>query len=136
MKFLVQFLQVGDNGVISFGSPFLFHRPSLFPTNIETIRHRFVVAPFWADVDSRRSGLIRYQVLDATKHSNATINEVSSYISQTVNESFSGLWMLVAEWQNVHPYPHGTVESAYTNKVSGFEYLIMGIPVVIHVYVF
>ena len=39
---------------------------------------------------------------------NSTISEVSSFISQATNSSFSGVWMLVAEWRDVHPYPHGS----------------------------
>ena len=110
--------------MISFSSPFLFDRPSLFPTHFNAIRRRYVVAPYWADVDNRRSGRIRYQVLDATKvYSNTSIDEVSDYISQTVNESFRGLWMLVAEWQNVHPFPHKIIQSAFTNKVSTVDYV-------------
>ena len=103
-------LKVGDNGVISFGSPFFFYEPSLFPTYNVFIRNSFVVAPFWADVDNRRAGQIRYQVLSATNlAANGTIEHVSRFISHEINESFSGLWMLVAEWRDVHPYPHGII---------------------------
>ena len=51
-------IQVGDNGVISFGKPFLFYQPQQFPTINANIRNSFVVAPFWADVDNRKSGKI------------------------------------------------------------------------------
>ena len=81
-----------------------------------------MVAPFWADVDNRRAGQIRYQVLNATNlAANHTIEKVSKFVSQNVNESFSGLWMLVAEWRDVHPYPHGEVNrfpNSFTNLVS------------------
>ena len=108
--------------MISFGSPFFFDRPSLFPTFNIFIRNSFVVAPFWADVDNRRAGQIRYQVLTTTNlAANDTIEEVSRFISQEVNESFSGLWMLVAEWRDVHPYPHGDItnfQPSFTSLVS------------------
>ena len=69
-----------------------------------------MVAPFWADVDNRRAGQIRYQVLSATNlAANGTIEGVSRFISHAINESFSGLWMLLAEWRDVHPYPHGSI---------------------------
>ena len=81
-----------------------------------------MVAPFWSDVDNRIEGSIQYQVFNAVTD-NDTISEVSSYISQAVNSSFNGLWMLVAEWRDVHPYPHGNggfsgLFSDYTNRVS------------------
>ena len=106
--------------MISFSAPFLFNQPLLFPTFNPSIGNSFVVAPFWANVDNRRAGQIRYQVLTATNlAANDTIEEVSRFISQEVNESFSGLWMLVAEWRDVHPYPHGNFYfSQYTNRVS------------------
>ena len=110
--------------MISFDSPFHFFTPSRFPHFYRSTRESFVVAPFWADVDSRRTGQIRYQVLTATnQNANATIEQVNRFISQVVNESFSGLWLLVAEWRDVHPYPHGSFGessflTSYTNLVS------------------
>ena len=72
------------------------------------IRNSSVVAPFWSDVDTRIEGCIQYQVFDPVSD-NATISEVSSYVSQATNRSFSGVWMLVAEWRDVHPFPHGSM---------------------------
>ena len=77
-----------------------------------------MVAPFWSVVDNRIEGSIQYQVFDAVTD-NATISEVSSYISQAVNRSFNGVWMLVAEWRDVHPYPHGFgILDDFTRRVS------------------
>lgn len=79
------------------------------------------MAPFWADVDTRIEGSVQYQTFDPV-NDNATISEVSDYISQATNSSFSGVWMLVAEWRDVHPYPHGSgfsgILSDYTENVS------------------
>ena len=121
-------LQVGDNGVISFGSPFRFYQTSLFPTSNQAINNSFVVAPYWADVDNRRAGQIRYQVLEATdKDANATVEKVNEFVSQAVNETFSSLWMLVAEWRDVHLYPHRETDEsnpqfASLNQVSKHGY--------------
>ena len=117
-------LQVGSNGLLSFRSRINPFTPSLFPTT-NFVRNGFVVAPFWSDVDARIAGCIQYQVFDPVSD-NATISEVSSYISQATNKSFSGVWMLVAEWRDVHPYPHGsrnpfqldTNQEAIVNSVS------------------
>ena len=65
------------------------------------------MAPFWVDIDARTEGCIQYQVFDPMSDS-STISEVSSFISQTTSSSFSGVWMLVAEWRDVHPFPHGS----------------------------
>ena len=109
--------------MISFGSPFTFYQPSQFPTSNSTINSSYVVAPYWSDVDNRKAGQIRYQVFEATnRDSNASISRVNGFISQAVNETFNGLWMLVAEWRDVHPYPHAATnetdpEFPYVNQV-------------------
>ena len=57
--------------------------------------------------------MIRYQVFDATNsNDNTTITIVNDYVSQAVNDSFTGLWMMVAEWRDVHPFPHGSTNEA------------------------
>ena len=105
--------QIGSNGLISFAKPFNSYSPSLFPTSRAFVSNGYVVAPFWADVDTRRNGMIRYQVFDATNsNDNATITIVNDYVSQAVNDSFTGLWMMVAEWRDVHPFPHGSTNEA------------------------
>ena len=48
---------------------------------------------------------------------------MNNFVSQAVNESFSGLWILVAEWRDVHPYPHGSIDESdsrftFANMVS------------------
>ena len=117
-------MQVGDNGVISFGKPFLFYQPQQFPSINANIRNSFVAAPFWADVDNRKSGKITYQVYDAiNQNAIPMINNVSQYVSEVVNENFAGLWMLLVEWRDVHPFPHGEIDEtnahfSFANKVS------------------
>lgn len=52
-------LYINNNGNISFGSPYNTFSPVSFPTNQFTM-----VAPFWADVDTRNpaSGLVYYKI--------------------------------------------------------------------------
>ena len=109
--------------MISFGKPFLFYQSERFPTINPNIRSASVVAPFWADVDNRKSGEINYQVYDAmNQDAIPTIDSVSQYISQVVKTNFCGLWMLLIEWRDVHPFPHGEINEtnahfSFTNKV-------------------
>ena len=53
-------VQVGTNGIISFGRPFYFWYPRNFPTPYPWIRDTFVAAPFWHDVDIQSKGHVIY----------------------------------------------------------------------------
>ena len=81
------------------------------------------MAPFWADVDNRKSGEITYQVYDAINPNTIPmINNVSKFVSETVNKQFTGCWMLLVEWRDVHPFPHGQINEtdaqfSFANKV-------------------
>ena len=114
--------------MISFGAQFSFYQSSRFPTSNFAINNNYVVAPYWSDVDNRKAGQIRYLVLEAVnQNNNASIAKVNEFISQAVNETFNGLWMLVAEWRDVHPYPHGTINEtdpdfSYVNQVCKDNY--------------
>ena len=38
------------------------------------------------------------------------LNEVNQYVSLNIEQSFVGTFMILAEWRNVHPYPHGSCD--------------------------
>ena len=92
-------LQVCANGVISFRRAVTSHQSFLFPSS-----DNFVVSPFWADNDIRLAGEVSYEV-----HSGADslLNGVSTFIRSYEENEFIGTWMLLAEWNQVHPYPYG-----------------------------
>ena len=107
---------MSTNGAISFGSGWFFWYPQPFPTTQFFVRNAYVVAPFWSDNDIRRNGTIRYETHTRSTGTNSTsgqlLDQVSSFIVNQENlttGSFLGQWMLVAEWDDVHPYPHGGV---------------------------
>ena len=105
------FLQVGTNGIISFGHQFLFWFPEPFPGgNIH------VVAPYWSDNDIRREGNVSYEVfqLQGTgAYGDQLLDDVSSYIRErSMSSDFQGSFMILAEWEGVHPYPHGASNSS------------------------
>ena len=95
---------------MSFDQPFQFFVPHLFPTENFYIHNSDVVAPFWSDVDTRVAGLVSYE----THHrgfntgSNAVLERVSGFLAAEMGINFTASWMLVAQWDRVHPYPHGS----------------------------
>ena len=101
----------------------------MFPTDNQAIRNSLVVAPFWADTDIRRQGDIRYILIEAGRSNGeaemALLNFVSTLIAAKQSDSagnFSATSMLVAQWMNVPPYPHGGAgltpdEEEFVNQV-------------------
>ena len=119
-------LQVSENGAISFANPWPYSSPSRFPTNWYWTRNQYVLAPFWSDNDIRRSGSVRYAniTLGDSRHDNKLIKTVSRFIryqhDDAAMQNFEGQWMLVAYWDGVHPYPHGSTDSYYRNYYGEF----------------
>ena len=113
--------QVGANGIISFEREWYFWYPSRFPTSGFWTRNGFVIAPFWNDHDLRKSGSIRYAVIDSNERKDSAdlIWNISNFIrlnhEQAAMDNFEGVWMLLAHWDKVHPYPHGSYDSYYSN---------------------
>ncbi len=76
------------------------------------------MAPFWSDNDIRKSGSVRYVALTEERSTagdeifvlvNTFIRNQLERAGQEQDEllGFQGTWMLVAQWEGVHPYPHG-----------------------------
>lgn len=95
--------QIGTNGVISFEQPFTHHIPSLFPSDLTFISSAYLLAPFWSDVDISFYGSIFYEV-HATP-SSPLLSQVNEFISNYTETDFTGRWMLVAQWDEVHQFP-------------------------------
>ena len=112
--------QVGVNGIISFGREWYFSYPSRFPTSEFWSRNGFVIAPFWNDHDLRKSGSVSYAVIDSDEGNDSVmlIKNISKFIrlnhKQAAMDDFEGTWMLLAHWDNVHPYPHGSYQWYYS----------------------
>ena len=105
--------QIGTNGIISFDQPVYSAVTSRFPSNRNDIRNLFIVAPFWDDVDIRRSGNIFYKVFTTLSDDAHVMVMVNDYIFQETGEAFYGKWMLVVTWDHVHPWPHGSPFLSY-----------------------
>ena len=96
-------LQVGTNGYFSFGTRQTVYTPSLFSS---TSTPNYLVAPFWADINTNTYGSISYEVHNTSAGSSslALLNRVSTFISNQQSTQFSGNWMLVASWNQVSAY--------------------------------
>lgn len=94
-------LQVATNGLLSFGSAYgsFFNQP--FPGS-STIFNRYLVAPFWDDVDTRYAdgGEISYEV----HQSGYYLDRVNYFLRRNRPSRFEGTWMMVAYWDGVNPY--------------------------------
>ena len=66
------------------------------------------MAPFWARNDIRLEGSVSYEVHNG---SSGHLQEISNLISENECVSFTGTWMLLVEWRDVHPYPDGIIDS-------------------------
>lgn len=114
--------------MISFRRGFNYYIPNLFPTNRQAIRNSLVIAPFWSDIDIRLEGSIYYKKYIRTSENESDIkllNFISGYIAnrQSNATNFTGNTMLVVQWKNVPPYPHGASSvfnqlDSFINKVS------------------
>ena len=106
----------------------MFSHPNPYPTTNPHIRQGHVLSPFWSDVDIRREGAVRYVEItrDVSALSDKIMDQASLFINErfiSENEStYSPTWMLVAQWDGVHPHPHGAddhegIDEEYLDKV-------------------
>ena len=118
--------QVSENGFISFGHPASFWQPRIFPLLSPAISNMYIVAAFWSDNDIRQNGSIFYQVhelgSDPTSISAVLLERVSSFIRIKKENTFSGQWMLVVQWEQVRPDPFGITDTELLNRVSQLYY--------------
>lgn len=66
----------------------------LFPNSTS---YSYIVAPFWADHDSRLAGHVSYKVYNKSE----SVSAVSRFIRQQTGTDFDGSWMLIAHWNNI-----------------------------------
>ena len=100
-------MQVEINGIISFSEP-VYH--IITPPFPEGAPGAYFVAPYSDDIDLRLAGDISYEVHSRSTNnpgSDRLLDEVSGFVEDSTGQSFEGSWMLVAEWREVHPWPHG-----------------------------
>ena len=90
--------QINDNGVISFNSRFNYRTPYSLPLS----GTQQIIAPYWADVNTRKAGRIFYrQTTNASLLSRAT-NEIRAAFPTSQNITIQEL--LIATWYKVGYY--------------------------------
>ena len=102
--------QIGTNGIFSFSAPFYSAVAVAFPSSLSTVANAYLVAPYWDDVDIRLAGNISYEVHSRSSNnpgSSQLLDQISQFVEDSTGDSFQGDWMLIAEWEEVHPWPHG-----------------------------
>lgn len=86
------------------------------------------MSPFWSDNDIRLAGTVRYVGIErgASSGGDAIFTELSSFINRNIiaggDAPFEPTWLLVAQWDGIHPYPHGAddhegVDEEYLRRV-------------------
>ena len=71
--------------------------------------NRTLVSAFWSDNDIRLTGEISYEVheLGMSQDSEDLLTNVGQFVSEEIGYGFEPAWMLVVEWRENHPFPHG-----------------------------
>lgn len=89
-------VQVGTNGLLSFDAPYNSFSNQQFP-----ISSRYLVAPFWDDVDIRGGrGEISYEIHTSGYY----LDEVNTFLQRKRPSDFAGTWMAVIYYDAIHPY--------------------------------
>ena len=95
---IIVHLKVNDNGIISFNSKYGVYTPLVLPLSSS---YR-IIAPYWADVDTRGTGKIYYrQTSDPNLLAKAT-NEIRQGYPESQNTTITNL--LIATWNAVGYY--------------------------------
>lgn len=94
-------LQIGTNGLLSFGSSYNSFSSQQFPGSF-FISSLYLVAPYWDDIDIRGdSGVISYEIHE----DGYFLDLVNNFLQRSRPSSFVGTWMAVVSWDAVHPFP-------------------------------
>ena len=106
----------------------MYSHPNRYPTTYLPTRQGHVVSPFWSDIDIRREGTVRYVPITrgSSAYGDIIMDQAAAYINNRfIGEDeamYSPTWMLVAQWEGVHPHPHGAddhegIDDDYLDKV-------------------
>ena len=105
---------MNTNGAISFLEEIQQYTPDPFPLG----NGRRLVAPFWADVDTRKGGRVWYkETTDRTLLNRATKDVTDTFVGQY---RFRATWLFIATWDNVAFFG---AESVHLNKVHNCKVL-------------
>ena len=108
-------MQVGTNGIISFGSHFNNYQAHIFPySNGSVIYQSHVIAPYWTDNDARLNGRVSWEMYGTSDGQISTeiIAKVRTFIITNIKSNrFDANFVFVANWSQMHPFPAGEYNS-------------------------
>lgn len=104
-------LQVNNNGYLTFNQAYSRYIPTAFP-----IGGNPLIAPFFADVDTRSSGSgkLWYRTTNDSALLAKAVNDIPSILTGV---NFSPLWLFIATWDHVGYYNQHTDKVKYMNVV-------------------
>ncbi|KAL9985251.1 hypothetical protein ACROYT_G007629 [Oculina patagonica] len=109
-------LFVNTNGVISFLVQVSQYTPDTFPLG----DNRRLVAPFWADVNTRNGGEVFYrETTDPNLLQQATDDVTAAFVDQ---RKFKATWLFIATWYEVAFFG---ASGNYTNKRNTFQAVLI-----------
>ena len=119
--FLIIYLQINNNGILSFNNSFHGYLPEDFPLP----SNRSIIAPFWADSDTASSGTVwfgirsvDFNILEKARQ------DVRRYFSSQHN--FDPNFLLVSTWERVPHYWVGnkvSIRKKLLQIESGFSHI-------------
>ena len=94
---MIMNIQVSADGYFSFG-----RGVTCCPTlSVSSSTSNFIVAPFESNTNVATGvGRVSYEVHNTTT-SPTLLNRVNRYVQQSMQSGFTGIWMLVGEWNSV-----------------------------------
>lgn len=102
--------------------PFHDRWPYPFPLSNSKKNTYNILAPFWSHNDICISGQVCYEV---HQEDSIYLSNISEFISLKTGDDFRGRWMLLVEWDSMHPYPWGAYWwSLYRTSVKQFSELV------------
>ena len=86
-------MQVNNNGDLTFNAAYSTYTPLPFP-----IQGNPMIAPFFADVDTRGTGKVWYRSTTNSALLAKAVNDIPSIIA---GPNFTPLWLFIATWDHV-----------------------------------
>ncbi|KAF7666639.1 hypothetical protein LDENG_00100500, partial [Lucifuga dentata] len=107
---------VNQNGHLTFDVPWGHFTPYRFPAN------KFIdlIAPLWADLDTRERGEIYYNQYTSGSVLQQATQDINQYFPDL---HFSANWVFIATWYEVPYYPNsGSGTTVQAVLISGDQY--------------
>ena len=87
-------MQVNNNGLLSFLQGVSLFTPEPFPLS----GNQRVIAPYWADVDTRGTGTVWFRITTNSSLLARARDEIAAFLNQ---EEFSPAYLFIATWDHV-----------------------------------